>query len=198
MDCAPHTTFLSLPGELRNGIYSLYIADISLETVRLDLNGVHIPPPLARVCQQVREEVQSLWQLTRFNDANTKRIHAHVLDLGFQPLQTFFQCTGCLAGHFPTLRVVLVCTDAAAARGNVKSILDWIEFVRKRQHYADRMKYAAKVERGNLREWNACLPCALDWSLRAMWVAIHDDLRKRHGEASGSRGFKVRTVNAGL
>ncbi|KAF2485493.1 hypothetical protein BDY17DRAFT_308859 [Neohortaea acidophila] len=62
---AKKASFLSLPGELRNEIYDLYVSSMTLQ-VR---EGAAVPPALTRVSRQVRAEFTSVLHQHTFDTA---------------------------------------------------------------------------------------------------------------------------------
>lgn len=81
---ADTSRFLQLPGEIRNIIYE-YVFD-SITTMRINKNGFLVPPPLATVCRQIHEEVQTsgLLGYSLATRPAIPRLEAHVADWDFR------------------------------------------------------------------------------------------------------------------
>lgn len=63
---AQDSRLLALPGEIRNQIYDLVLADVSERNeLYLSREVFHQPPPLAQVCQQLRREFHGLFHSRR-------------------------------------------------------------------------------------------------------------------------------------
>lgn len=92
LNVSSSTSFLSLPGELRNQIYKIYAS----EHVPRALYVVHgqiecVEPPLSRVSRQIRQEVASLDFECAVNASRAESLTAVVTDFDFGALADLFE-----------------------------------------------------------------------------------------------------------
>lgn len=93
-------SLLGLPGELRNAIYTSYIASVP-HPQALILHGSEpaqlAPPPLSHACQQIRAEFLPLWK--EVNIFKATKLHVLVENLDFTPLLAFLFAQGPRSRH---------------------------------------------------------------------------------------------------
>lgn len=129
----PPTTssFLSLPGELRNLIYEQYMLLHQPRTIGIR-HGQVLGPPLARISRQVRQEFDSLCKGSGFqmNLSRVIKIRAKVRNLDFAGLVRFLMTDvsgQSLAFQLKRIKVLLDFTETCDVRRMAESIRAWIE-----------------------------------------------------------------------
>ena len=79
----PQCPLLTLPGELRNLIYTF----VAHSTTSIKLHqGDLVPPPLANTCRQIRKEMSGEWYTQEVALDHTTPITAHLTNFDFLPL----------------------------------------------------------------------------------------------------------------
>lgn len=90
---AGDSSFLSLPAELRNAIYQYYCA--GQDTLIIESKQGPLPPALAMVSHQTREEFMSIYRKVRPRwYSKTVSVEIQVQDLDFEPFQNFVRFVG--------------------------------------------------------------------------------------------------------
>ncbi|QIW95930.1 hypothetical protein AMS68_001448 [Peltaster fructicola] len=117
------TTFLDLPGELRNGIYDA-VLNIN-RTIKLSENGRVVQPSISRANRQIRLEFDSLFSgLT----SKPQNIEAQVSNFDFRGLHDFFHKNSCFFDNHPhEAKVVVSMTEPGSESTHFDILDDWLQ-----------------------------------------------------------------------
>lgn len=116
------TTFLDLPGELRNGIYDAILSINN--TIRLSENGRVVQHSISRANRQVKVEFDSLFDSIA---ATPRNLEAKVINFDTRGLHDFFHKN---AGFFDNepheANVVMTMTDPSVESTHYDCLDDWL------------------------------------------------------------------------
>lgn len=125
------TTFLDLPGELRNAIYELYLTDYEVDMIAIHKKpSVRCrPPALSWASRQIRTELLSIWKDSTPKGPNTWKAHTLnviVDDFDFRPLRAFLRnpVAGCY--RVTDVEVTFRFTDVSKIARHPKMAREWL------------------------------------------------------------------------
>lgn len=126
-------SFLSLPGELRNLIYTFYALSSQPTCINLRQNRI-IRPALARVNRQIRQELLSLWKAHkwRMDLSRVVKIRAEITNMNFDGLLRLVhkRIKGRLfLDQIGKIHLCLTFTENGISRHGKRSLEDFIMFL---------------------------------------------------------------------
>lgn len=117
------TSFLDLPGELRNGIYDAVLG--INRTIKLSENGRVIQHSISRASRQIRLEFDSLFSGLA---SEPRSIEAQVNNFDFRGLRDFFDKNSCFFDNHPhEAKVVVSMTDPSSEFTHYDILDDWLQ-----------------------------------------------------------------------
>lgn len=126
-------SFLNLPGELRNLIYTFYALSTQPTSISLRQNRI-IRPALARVNRQIRQEFLSLWKAREWHVdlSRVVKVHAEITNMNFDGLLRLVhkRIKGRLfLDQIRKIHLCLAFTENGVSRHGKRSLEDFIMFL---------------------------------------------------------------------
>jgi len=119
----------NMPPELRNMVYEFYLEDYKPTRVSL-VDGKPVPPPLTRVCRQLRAEFLPMWQApdAKQDFTSTRILKVQIINMDFEPLMQFIRDHE-LNRTLTMIDVTLTFTMPSKLSGATGRLRKWCDYV---------------------------------------------------------------------